>query len=100
MQMRLIRGHPQLFCLKTRLQRLTTKIIHQCQLSTKTTATSCSAFKEFLKEHEKRMKRSREIPSEIKKKGDKRRRKAVAEAEELVSLRFYSCVVRTFFLLM
>ena len=46
------------------------------------------------------MKRSRETPSEIKRKGDKRRRKAVAEAEELVSLRFYSCVVRTFFLLM
>ena len=32
----------------------------------KTSATNCSAFKEFLKEHEKRMKRSREIASEIK----------------------------------
>ena len=66
----------------------------------KTSATNCSAFKEFLKEHEKRMKRSREIASEIKKRGDKRRRKAVAEAEELVSLRFYFCVVRTIFSLM
>ena len=66
----------------------------------KTSATNCSAFKEFLKEHEKRMKRSREIASEIKRKGDKRRRKAVVEAEELVSLRFYFCVVRTIFLLM
>ena len=46
------------------------------------------------------MKRSREIASEIKRKGDKRRRKAVAEAEELVSLRFYFCVVRTIFSLM
>ena len=66
----------------------------------KTSATNCSAFKGFLKEHEKRMKRSREIASDIKRKGDKRRRKAVAEAEELFSLRFYFCVVRTIFLLM
>ena len=66
----------------------------------KTSATNCSAFKEFMKEHEKRMKRSKEIASDIKRKGDKRRRKAVAEAEELVSLRFYFCVVRTIFSLM
>ena len=66
----------------------------------KTSATNCSAFKEFLKEHEKRMKRSREIASEIKRKGDEKRRKAVAEAEELISLRFYFCVFRTIFLLM
>ena len=37
----------------------------------KTSATNCSAFKEFLKEHEKRMKRSNETASEIKRKGDK-----------------------------
>ena len=66
----------------------------------KTSASNCSSFKEFLKEHEKPKKRSREIASEIKRKGDKRRRKAVAEAEELVSLRFYFCVVRTIFSLM
>ena len=46
------------------------------------------------------MKRSREIASEIKRTGDKRSWKAVAEAEKLVSLRFYFCVVRTNFLLM
>ena len=51
----------------------------------KSSAADCKSFQEFMKSHEQRMKRARDIAIEVKRKGDKRRRYQLREAEEMVS---------------